>query len=101
MSNRTHNSVEVSIGVDLGDRRSHLAVVRRGGEVIEERPLPSTREAFSKYFSSQEPARVVMEAGTHSAWASELVRDLGHEPVVANARRAGVLLHWTVPSSSR
>ena len=92
MSNRNHKSCDVSIGIDLGDKRSYVAVLTRGGEIVLERTLASTRLAFRKFFSAQDSARVVMEAGTHSAWASELARELGHEPVVANAERAGVLL---------
>ena len=92
MSNRNHKPCDVSIGVDLGDKRSHVAVLKRGGEIVLERTIASTRGAFRKFFSAQKPVRVVMEAGTHSAWASELVGELGHEPVVANAQRAGVLL---------
>ena len=92
MSNRSSSPCNVSIGVDLGDKRSRVAVLERGGEVREELTLPTTRTAFRKFFSSLEPARVVMEAGTHSAWLSDLLGELRHETVVANSRQAGVLL---------
>jgi transposase len=35
--------------------------------------------------------RVVMEAGTHSPWASRLLAELGHEVVVANPRQLGLI----------
>ena len=36
--------------------------------------------------------RVVLEAGTHSPWISALLKECGHEAVVANPHRAGAFL---------
>jgi transposase len=33
------------------------------------------------------PARIVLEAGTHTPWMSRYLEKLGHEVLVANARR--------------
>jgi transposase len=33
------------------------------------------------------PARVVLEVSTHSPWISRLITELGHTPIVANARK--------------
>jgi transposase len=35
--------------------------------------------------------RIVLEAGTHSPWASRLLVELGHEVVVANPRQIGLI----------
>ncbi len=75
------------IGVDLGDRFSYLAVLDQEGELIEETRLPTTRASFQRRFSSLRSCRVAMEVGTHSRWVSHLLRELGHDVLVANARK--------------
>ena len=74
------------IGLDLGDKHSHLAILDQGGELIEETRLPTTRAAFHRKFSILPASRVAMEVGAHSRWASHLLKELGHEVLVANAR---------------
>ncbi len=73
-------------GLDLGGKRSHLATLDQGGELIEETRLPTTQAAFHRKFSTLPACRVAMEVGTHSRWASHLLEELGHEVLVANAR---------------
>ena len=46
-----------------------------------------TQEQLRKRFEGREEARVVMEAGTHSPWASRLLKECGHEVIVANPRK--------------
>jgi transposase len=78
----------VTVGVDLGDRHSHLCLVdTRSGEVLEEGRVPTTPKSFERRFSGCEPMRVAIEAGTHSPWVSRLLEGCGHEVLVANARR--------------
>jgi transposase len=74
------------IGVDLGDRSSELCILGPGDAVRREK-LSTSRAAFGTFFQRTESSRVVLEAGTHSGWASELLAGLGHEVVVANPRR--------------
>ena len=76
----------MTIGVDLGDRRSHLCVVDARGEANAQRSLPTTQRALQRTFTDLAPSRVVMEVGTHSPWVSRLLTSLGHEVIVANAR---------------
>ena len=49
--------------------------------------LGTTPEDFAEFFQSMAAARVVMEVGTHSAWASDVVASCGHEALVANPRQ--------------
>ena len=88
MSETTTNRQEekLTVGVDLGDRRSQCCILGPGGEVLEESTLPTTRAAFRRWFSSKEAARVIIEAGAHSHWTSRLLSELGHEVIVANPR---------------
>jgi transposase len=55
--------------------------------VIEEGRLRTTPEAFRRRFTSEQPMRITIEAGTHSPWASRVLEECGHEVLVANARK--------------
>jgi transposase len=88
----TTTTCDISIGLDLGDRRSYLVALRRNGELVDERRIPTTPTGIRKYFEGREPVRVVVEAGGQSAWVSSLLTDLGHDVVVANPIAAGKLL---------
>jgi transposase len=78
----------MTAGIDLGDRYSYLSLLdARSGEVIEEGRLRTTPEAFGRRFSSEQPMRIAIEAGTHSPWTSRLLEECGHEVLVANARK--------------
>jgi transposase len=79
---------KVTVGLDLGDRYSYLCVIdQQSGEVIEEGRLRTTPEAFGRRFRSERPMRIAIEAGTHSPWASRVLKECGHEVLVANARK--------------
>lgn len=88
MSETTTDRLEekLTVGVDLGDRSSQCCVLDASGEVLEESTLPTTQAAFKRWFSGKEPARVIIEAGTHSHWTSRLLTELGHEVIIANPR---------------
>jgi len=75
-------------GIDIGDRHSHLCLLdTESGEVIEEGKVRTSPEAFERYFSRGDWMQVAIEAGTHSPWISRLLERLGHEVLVANARK--------------
>ena len=91
MSNVSTLSSGITMGVDLGDRVSHYSVLdSRGGEL--ERGKIETRWAdFESFFRSRASCRVVIEASTHSPWVNHLLRELGHEVLVANPRRVRLI----------
>ena len=74
----------ITIGFDLGDRKSHVCEIDAGARVVREGVVPTTRAGVEAYFGGRARCRVVMEAGTHSPWISRQVKALGHEVVVAN-----------------
>jgi transposase len=74
----------VTIGLDLGDTKSHLCEVNAAGECVREATVATTRSALTKYFGQRAACRVVLEVGTHSPWVSRELAQLGHEVVVAN-----------------
>ena len=79
------------VGVDLGDKYSHLTTIDQDGQLVEESRLQSTRQAFERKFSNTERCRIAMEVGSHSRWASHLLNELGHDVLVANARKLRVI----------
>ena len=80
---------KMTAGLDLGDRYSYLCLIDTlSGEVIEEGRLRTTPETFRRRFASEQPPmRIAIEAGTHSPWVSRLLKECGHEVLVANARK--------------
>jgi len=87
MSEVTTTIASMTIGIDLGDRKSHVCVLDAGGEVVEESRIATTPKALRVRFERMEPTPIALEVGGHSAWVSELLGDLGHEVIVANARK--------------
>jgi transposase len=78
----------MTAGLDLGDKYSYLCLIdTEGGEVVEEGRLRTSPEALRRRFSSEQPMRIAIEAGTHSPWVSRLLEECGHEVLVANARK--------------
>jgi transposase len=84
MLNSAESSPRITIGFDLGDRKSRVCEVDEAARVVKEAAVLTTRSAVEAYFGGRERCRVVIEAGTHSPWISRQVKELGHEVVVAN-----------------
>lgn len=83
-----NDCISVVIGVDLGDKQSHICVIdRASGEVLEESVIPTKPVAFERWFGTKESTTIACEVGTHSPWVSELLEGLGHEVLVANPRQ--------------
>jgi transposase len=81
------NNSTVFIGIDLGDKHSVVIILDQDGEVIEESRIPTTQTTFTQKFKLIPSSRIAMEAGTHSRWVSQTLKDLGHEVIVADARK--------------
>src|SRR4051794_22989978 len=74
-----------TVGIDLGDKFSYYCLLENEGELIEEGRFKTTREGLRSHFENLPKMRVALETGTHSAWVSQLLKELGHEVIVANA----------------
>jgi transposase len=72
------------VGIDLGDSFSNLCVLDAAGEVTEELRIRTTPTTLRRHLRSLPTCRVVLEAGSQSPWLSRLVRELGHDCIVAN-----------------
>jgi transposase len=87
------SKVEMTIGIDLGDVWSHYCRLNEEGEVIDRGRFRTSPKGVEKWFLDVPPARVAMEAGTHSIWISEHLQELGHEVIVANVRELRAISH--------
>jgi transposase len=77
----------LTVGVDLGDQWSNYCILGLGGETLREGQFRTRRQEVGEFFQGLAVSRVVIEVGTHSAWVREVIAGLGHEVLVANARR--------------
>jgi transposase len=81
------NNSTVFVGIDIGDKFSVVVFLDKDGEVIEESRIPTTRNAFIQKFKSIPSSRTAMEVGSHSRWVSQTLKEMGHEVIVADARK--------------
>ena len=77
----------LTIGIDLGDKSHAICVLDNDGDIIEQRSITNRKQSIQRLSKKHPTARMVMETGTHSPWISRLLQDLGHEVIVANARK--------------
>src|SRR6266705_1605932 len=76
-----------TVGLDLGDRFSRLVVLDAEGQLVEEGRVATREKALRQRFSGCEQMGIALETGTHSPWVSRLLRECGHQVVVANSRK--------------
>jgi len=81
------NTDGITAGIDLGDKKHAICVIDSAGEIIDARKITNHRESFRRLSKKFPDARIVMEVGSHSPWISRFFSDLGHEVIVANARK--------------
>ena len=81
----------ITIGMDLGDKTSRYCVLDEQGEIAREGSVGTTKKALAQKFGALRRSRVALEVGTHSPWVSRLLKSLGHEVIVANARQVKLI----------
>ena len=82
---------KLTIGVDLGDRWSCYCVLDEAGEILLEQKVATTPEAMKQTFARIPRSLIALETGTHSPWVSRLLRELGHEVLVAHAQKVQLI----------
>src|ERR1700735_2658742 len=90
---RRSSGVGITIGIDLGDIWSHYCTLNEDGEVVDRGRFRTNPSGVERRFRDLGPARVALEAGTHSIWVSEQIQELGHEVIVANVRELRAISH--------
>ena len=53
--------------------------------------MRTSAKALQEVFSGMPGSRIALEIGTHSPWISRLLSELGHEVIVANARKVRLI----------
>jgi transposase len=79
------------IGMDLGDKSSRYHALDPRKASIARGSVVTIKQAMEVFFQRLPPSVIVMEVGTHSPWVSRLAKKLGHEVLVANARRVKLI----------
>src|SRR6202161_4757679 len=82
---------KLTIGVDLGDRWSCYCVLDEAGEILLEQKVATTAEAMKQIFEKIPRGLMALETGTHSPWVSRLLRELGHQVLVAQAQKVQLI----------
>jgi transposase len=77
--------------LDVSDRYSRLCVLDARGRVEREDRIRTTLASVGAWFKGYRHARVVLEVGPHSPWLSRLLKQQGHEVIVANPRRVRLI----------
>ena len=76
-----------TVGLDIGDRWTHAAVLGSDGELLLEDRIESQEPAVRRWLTKLSGGVVAMEVGTHSRWMAKVGVECGHEVLVANPRR--------------
>ena len=87
--------LELTVGIDLGDKTSRYCVLDVDGSVVLERSIATTKKGLTQVFASLGASRIALEVGTHSPWVKRLLESWSHEVVVANARRVKLITEST------
>jgi transposase len=82
---------KLTIGLDLGDRNSWYCVLDEAGQMQLEQRVRTNAKALQEVFGALPHSRIALEIGTHSPWISRLLSELGHEVIVANARKVRLI----------
>ena len=81
----------VTIGMDLGDKKHTLFILDQEGQPCFQGSIPNTKEDLVMFFAPYSGATVAIEAGTHSSWISRLLEELGCRVLVGNPRKLRVI----------
>lgn len=88
---RNISRAKPAIGLDLGDRNSWYCVLDEAGHIQVEQRVRTNAKALQEVFGAMLRSRIALEIGTHSPWISRWLSGLGHEVIVANARKVRLI----------
>ncbi len=88
---RNISQQKLTVGLDLGDRNSWYCVLDECGQIQQEQRVRTNAAALREVFGAMPHSRIALEIGTHSPWISRLLHGLGHEVIVANARKVRLI----------
>lgn len=92
MTDTSKEQPKMTVGLDLGDKHSYLFELdNESAKMIEEGRLRTTPDDLRRRFDSAEQMKVAIEVGTHSTWVNRVLKECGHEVLVANPRKIGLI----------
>lgn len=77
----------VVVGMDVGDKHNQTCGLNAAGKIMRERRVANTVAGLTVVFKSLPACRVVIEAGGHARWITELLEGFGHEVKIVNPRK--------------
>src|SRR5258708_14609299 len=80
----TKDKPEMTMGIDVGDRYSHICLLDDEGEVVERDRVRSTEAALRRYFEDAPRLPIALECGTHSPSMIRLLKHPGPQVIVAH-----------------
>lgn len=87
-----HSKVRLAVGLDIGDKWIAMHVVAMdSGEDVEAGRIQTSPAGLGQRFADVDPMRIALEVGTHSPWVSRLLKEWGHEVLVANASKVALI----------
>jgi len=90
-ASRKISQSKLTVGLDLGDRCSWYCVLDEAGRVLLEQRVSTTPKALREVFGGMPGSRIALETGMHSPWVSRLLSEVGHEVIVAHARKVRLI----------
>jgi len=90
MTQPTLSTSPVTIGLDTGDRTIHHCALRER-EVVRRGVCPTTRQGLDKALADFPGTRVVLEAGSQSAWIARHLVSQGFDVHVVDPRRVQLI----------
>lgn len=91
MPNSTVAVSRITVGLDVGDRRTHLCAVDPARSVIARESFATERCALEKVLAKFAGAKVLLEAGSQSPWMARVLRAGGYDVQVADPRRVQLI----------
>lgn len=102
MKNRSKIEQAVKAGerltaaIDLGSKRSQACWVDEQGQEVARERIASSCVALERTFGALPALRIAIETGGHANWVARRLRAMGHEVIVADAKRLKLL--WDTKS---
>lgn len=91
MTQLTTNAQSLTIGLDVGDRTTHYCVLDGARQVAARGCFPTRRATLLDALSRYTGSRVILEAGSQSAWMSAALRKAGYAVQVVDPRRVALI----------
>jgi transposase len=83
-------------GIDLHMKSSEVVVLDEQGREAERSRIPTTEASLRRWFAERQRMRICIEASGQSAWIERILRECGHEVIVANPYRVRLIAESTL-----